>query len=667
MTTRLSCAAKTDVGLKRSNNEDNLVLVPSHGLYVLADGMGGHASGQVASTMCVTHVAQFICETAKQPGFEFPYKPNPSLSYEANLLSNAIKFANERVFIQSCKDRSMEGMGTTVTAILNAPHGLVLAHVGDSRIYRVRHGQIVQMSRDHSLMNHLIDIGELKPEDAAGFANKNVILRAIGLKDYVDVEIHEVAREQGDIYMMCSDGLSDIVSDAKICQAINQAPNLQEACNSLISLALQAGGKDNVTVVCVSVDVEDGLPSMSQASVSRPGGPAMTSPAGHAGGVVPQPVKIQSPVSQPMVQPVSQPMKTMQSVQPVPVSGQPVLVPVSPAGMNSGNFARLAGYGVGASSNPMPVSSMQSAGLSPMASVMSGSAEPENTTQPSVVTRMHSVREIVERIPVQHSVMPKPIGSAGRTSSGSMPAAPSGGRLKTVRSESEHEASNHSGEFEAEEEAQMKPTVPMMAGMIEAVASESVGREKPLREVGSLSKEDKACLPTSGLLFMEPPSAPEAEESQNDGFAEDDGCRTMIECPIITEQILEKETSDKSDTTGETGSNLNNGIYRVQSVIPSETQETRLFSKQEALRAARGEDCSELVEAALDEAPRQAEPVHKGYVAPREAIVPPKDDYDEDSIEIGTNRTVVDFDDDEDDDDVTRQFRRPSYDEFDKW
>lgn len=650
MTTRLSCAAKTDVGLKRSNNEDNLVLVPSHGLYVLADGMGGHASGQVASTMCVTHVAQFICETAKQPGFEFPYKPNPSLSYEANLLSNAIKFANERVFIQSCKDRSMEGMGTTVTAILNAPHGLVLAHVGDSRIYRVRHGQIVQMSRDHSLMNHLLDIGELKPEDAAGFANKNVILRAIGLKDYVDVEIHEVAREQGDIYMMCSDGLSDIVSDAKICQAINQAPNLQEACNALISLALQAGGKDNVTVVCVSVDVEDGLPSMSQPSVSR------------SVGVVPQPVKLQPPVSQSM----TQPMKTMPSVQAVPVSSQPVLVPVTPAGMSGSNFARLAGYGVGSSPNSVSVSSMPSAGLSAKSPVKPVPAEPESTAQPSVPTRMHSVREIVERIPVQHAVMPKPIGSAGRSVSGSMPAAPAGGRLKTVRSESEHEA-HHSGEYEAQEDVQMKPTVPMMPGTIENVVSEASSRESLLREVGALSKEDKAGLPTSGLLFMEPPSAPDADGSQNAGFDEDDGCRTMIECPIITDQLLERESGDKLETGVERGSNQNNGIYRVQSVIPSETQETRLFSKQDALRAARGEDCSELVEAALEEAPRPSEPVHKGYVAPREAIVPPTDDYDEDSIEIGAGRTVVDFDDDEDDDDVTRQFRRPSYDEFDKW
>ena len=162
MASKLAFAAKTDVGLKRTNNEDNFAVIQSAGLYVLADGMGGHASGQVASTMCVSHVAQYICEMARQPGFKLSFPTKPEWSFEAKLLANAIMYANERVFIQSCKDRSMEGMGTTVTAIFNAPHGLVLAHVGDSRIYRVRKGEITQMTRDHSLMNHLIDKGESK-------------------------------------------------------------------------------------------------------------------------------------------------------------------------------------------------------------------------------------------------------------------------------------------------------------------------------------------------------------------------------------------------------------------------------------------------------------------------------------------------------------------------
>ena len=159
MTARLISAAKTDVGLKRTHNEDNFIMIPNAGLWVLCDGMGGHASGQVASSLCVTNVAQFICDISKKPGFTFPYQPNPQLSYEANLLMNAIKYANERVFIESCKDRAKEGMGTTITAILSTPHSFILAHVGDSRIYRMRNHQIVQVSKDHSLLNHLIDKG----------------------------------------------------------------------------------------------------------------------------------------------------------------------------------------------------------------------------------------------------------------------------------------------------------------------------------------------------------------------------------------------------------------------------------------------------------------------------------------------------------------------------
>lgn len=368
MASRLASAAKTDVGLKRTNNEDNYAIVQSAGLYVLADGMGGHASGQVASTMCVSHIAQYICETARQPGFKLSFPIKPNLSYEANLLANAIMYANERVFIQSCKDRSMEGMGTTVTAIYNAPNNLVLAHVGDSRIYRVRKGEIKQMSRDHSLLNHLIDKGELKPEDAPNFANKNVILRAIGLKDEVEVDVQEVPRETGDIYMMCSDGLSDLVPDNLICQTITKAPTLPDACTELIGLALKAGGKDNVTVVCVAVEDAD-----DAAKIAPPMTPGMMHPAPSLGAVRAVPVNI-PPVavphpSMPMMEATAKPSIRMMA--PIPVA-----TPVQPQPPQS----------------PQP-------------------AQPPQ--------RMHSVREIVEvkeviEVRSPSRAMPKPIGSAGR-------------------------------------------------------------------------------------------------------------------------------------------------------------------------------------------------------------------------------------------------------------
>ena len=254
MTIRLKSAGKTDVGLKRTENEDNFIMLPDQGLYVLADGMGGHASGKMASTLAVTHITEFVCVTAKQPNFSFMYKPDESMPYEANVLVNAVKYANERVFIQSCKERSMEGMGTTVTAILHARDFFVIAHVGDSRIYRVRQNELKQMTVDHSLLNHLLSTGELRPEDADTFQNKNVILRAIGLKDYVDVEAQVIEKVPGDLYMMCSDGLSDLVPDHVIERVLNASPSLPDACNTLIQLALNAGGKDNITVVCVQVE-----------------------------------------------------------------------------------------------------------------------------------------------------------------------------------------------------------------------------------------------------------------------------------------------------------------------------------------------------------------------------------------------------------------------------
>ena len=145
-------------------------------------------------------------------------------------------------------------MGTTITAILVAKDNLVVAHVGDSRIYRLRNGELTQITEDHSLLNHLINIGELKKEDAKGHANKNVILRAVGLKDYVEVATQVVAKVPGDQYMMCSDGLSDLVDDFVIAEVMRTAPSLKDACDQLIRLALHAGGRDNVTVIIAEVE-----------------------------------------------------------------------------------------------------------------------------------------------------------------------------------------------------------------------------------------------------------------------------------------------------------------------------------------------------------------------------------------------------------------------------
>ena len=559
MASKLAFAAKTDVGLKRTNNEDNFAVIQSAGLYVLADGMGGHASGQVASTMCVSHVAQYICEMARQPGFKLSFPTKPEWSFEAKLLANAIMYANERVFIQSCKDRSMEGMGTTVTAIFNAPHGLVLAHVGDSRIYRVRKGEITQMTRDHSLMNHLIDKGELRPEDAANFANKNVILRAIGLKDEVEVDIKEVPREKGDIYMMCSDGLSDLVSDSMICKTIAEAHTLDDACSSLIGLALKAGGKDNVTVVCVSVEEED--------AAQQP------KPQAHIGSM--------HPAMRPMgMQPVQPNAMGMGQGGMGPGMGQGGMGPgmglasmaqggmgpgMGPAGMGAGMAPGMgpASMGAGMGQGGMGSAGMGQSGMptmnamtpisAPMAAhLMQGPAQgmrPSMVAMPGVqkavapvVQRMHSVREIVETKPTQRA-MPKPIGSAGRSNSTGMPAVMQPTRVKPV------EAGSHPSQ-EMAKAADGKE-------FDNNVDKANLASANAPKEIENSAKQDKTDLPDTNLLFTAPPISAassadqEALNVENDKelFETDDmsniedddeasNIKTMLECPIISDDDL---------------------------------------------------------------------------------------------------------------------------------
>ena len=573
MASKLAFAAKTDVGLKRTNNEDNFAVIQSAGLYVLADGMGGHASGQVASTMCVSHVAQYICEMARQPGFKLSFPTKPEWSFEAKLLANAIMYANERVFIQSCKDRSMEGMGTTVTAIFNAPHGLVLAHVGDSRIYRVRKGEITQMTRDHSLMNHLIDKGELRPEDAANFANKNVILRAIGLKDEVEVDIKEVPREKGDIYMMCSDGLSDLVSDSMICKTIAEAHTLDDACSSLIGLALKAGGKDNVTVVCVSVEEDDAAQQPKpQAHIGsmhpamRPMGmqPVHPNAMGMAqggmgpgmaqGGMGPGmgPGMAQSGMG-PGMGPASMAQGAMGPGMGPASMAQGAMGPTSMAqgGMGPGMAQGAMGpAGMGQSGMPT-MNAMTPIGAPMAAHLMQGPAQgmrPSMVAMPGVqkavapvVQRMHSVREIVETKPTQRA-MPKPIGSAGRSNSTGMPAVMQPTRVKPV------DAGSHPSQ-EMAKAADGKE----FDNNVDKANSASAYAPK---EIENSAKQDKTDLPDTNLLFTAPPISAASSTDQEALNVEDDkglfetddmsnieddeasDIKTMLECPIISDDDL---------------------------------------------------------------------------------------------------------------------------------
>lgn len=252
---KLTWAALTDVGMKRSGNEDAYIVAEEFGLYVVCDGMGGHASGEVASEMTTNEVVNFM-RGYFDGDTSLPYEAEEGTSLDERILSNSIQHANDKVYVSGMKDPKLEGMGTTIVAVKDAGEGLILGHVGDSRIYRYRAGSLEQLTRDHSLLNHKIDMGELKSEEEIkGFKHGNIIVRAIGLKDYVRPETQIVDRQPGDILILCSDGLSDLVDDWAIENVVEaNHEDLEEIATILVRMANDRGGKDNITTLILRVD-----------------------------------------------------------------------------------------------------------------------------------------------------------------------------------------------------------------------------------------------------------------------------------------------------------------------------------------------------------------------------------------------------------------------------
>lgn len=252
---RIESFAVTDVGCKRDHNEDYYGIDDAFELFVVADGMGGHASGEVASRLAVENLMEFFTTSCRVDGFRWPYPPeSKATTFEEIALSNAIQYANDRVFIESMKDRRYDDMGTTLVAVAGAGESLVIAHVGDSRAYRYRNGQIAQITEDHSLLNHYIRTRGMTEEEIKAFKSKNVIVRAVGLKDYVEPDVQRTDKSRGDIWLLCSDGLSDLVDDWIIQEVIaGNEDDLEAMGHALVRIANQNGGKDNITVMLLRV------------------------------------------------------------------------------------------------------------------------------------------------------------------------------------------------------------------------------------------------------------------------------------------------------------------------------------------------------------------------------------------------------------------------------
>lgn len=247
-------AGLSDVGRKREHNEDSFVVVSDDHLFVVADGMGGHAAGEVASRIAVTAIADFIASTRKDAEITWPYEYDPNISVASNRLKTAIRLANQKIIDTIAQKRELEGMGTTLVSILLSEGGACVAHVGDSRSYLIRDKTLTQMTGDHSWVNEQVKLGFLSKEDAIRHPFRNVVTRALGSKEDVQVDLVEKALQPDDTFLLCSDGLNTMVDDPTILDLILKAgANIDKAASDLIGRANERGGEDNVTVVLLRI------------------------------------------------------------------------------------------------------------------------------------------------------------------------------------------------------------------------------------------------------------------------------------------------------------------------------------------------------------------------------------------------------------------------------
>ena len=252
---KITASGETNVGMKRTHNEDTFSILEEEKLYIVADGMGGHASGEVASQMAVQNLRDFFKATREDPEATWPYKMDRSRKYEENRLITGIKLANLRIFEAAQREKKYHGMGTTMVVTFFVDDGAYLAHVGDSRIYLVRESHIEQMTEDHSLLNDYIKMKKLTPEEIENFPHKNVIVRALGMKETVKVDSILFQPRVGDVLLLCSDGLSGMVSDPLLLEIVqSNFGDMAKGCNELIAEANRNGGHDNITVVLVKID-----------------------------------------------------------------------------------------------------------------------------------------------------------------------------------------------------------------------------------------------------------------------------------------------------------------------------------------------------------------------------------------------------------------------------
>ena len=251
--TGLDVAGKTDPGCVRANNEDSLAVMAELGLLVVADGMGGHSSGEVASSIATETLKEFARKMLGGERQILPEGGDPSKPPRARQLEYLIKTANTMIFEKARAFPKDHGMGTTIVAALLDERSMTVAHVGDSRLYILRGGKLQVMTDDHSLVMDQVKRGLISPEEAEKSAIQNILTRALGTEAEVVVDVEEHPLLEGDVVMLCSDGLTKRVSEAESAKAMLSSSTASEMCDRLIEMARAAGGTDNITVVAARI------------------------------------------------------------------------------------------------------------------------------------------------------------------------------------------------------------------------------------------------------------------------------------------------------------------------------------------------------------------------------------------------------------------------------
>ena len=238
---KIESAGKTNIGLKRDNNQDTIYCDKDLDLYMVADGMGGHKGGKIASKMAISLLRKYISNTKKVP----------AVHRIKSVLKNIISNISKDVYEMGKSTLELENMGTTLVAVLVKAHKSYLMQVGDSRIYLYRKPNLWQITEDHSLVNEQLNSGIITQEEANKASYKNVITRSIGVTRTVDADIYEREIQKGDLFLLCSDGLTSMISDEDITKTLNDMVDLEDGVNNLIEKANEAGGDDNISIVLI--------------------------------------------------------------------------------------------------------------------------------------------------------------------------------------------------------------------------------------------------------------------------------------------------------------------------------------------------------------------------------------------------------------------------------